>query len=185
MGIQKWKQVQVIFLRPFSCLLSNWFLQSSSYSYTKNSLSIYTVDPWTTWVRTVPVHLYVDFFNSNYCSTKWSIWPQPYLCSFTYHHPPISILCLSLAHTTSTFCMCLHAFAGALFSPPMTLPLTSLADFHVSFRTYLLHDFNLTSIRKQGTSFKISSMEAFIVLFCFVKIGTLAENMLYILEFQF
>lgn len=66
--------------------------------------------------------------------------------------------------------------ARAIFSPPMALPLTSLVDFRVSFRTNLVRDFNLTSIREHSISFihyKMSSCKAFVVLaFVFKRVNS-------------
>ena len=101
-------------------------------------------------------------------------WAQPYLCSFTQHHPLVFILCLSLDCTTSTFYMCIHAFVGAPSLPQWSCLLLCWLTSMYPFKTYLVHDFNLSSISKQSTSdFNVSSTEVFILLFCFVKIWTL------------
>ena len=79
-------------------------------------------------------------------------WAQPYLCSFTQHPPRMFILCLSLDHTTSTFCMCIHASVGAPSLPQWSCLLLCWPTSMYPFKTYLVHDFNLSSIRKQSTS---------------------------------
>ena len=45
------------------------------YFHSLGNDSIYTVDPWTTWVWTAWVHLYVNFFsrNTSYSSTSWLV----------------------------------------------------------------------------------------------------------------
>ena len=77
--------------------------------------SIYTVDPWTTWVWIVQVHLYVDFFNK-YILQYYTIWGwlNPRLWNHLYRGPTVKLhadfqLCSGLAPLTPTL------FRGQLY----------------------------------------------------------------------